>query len=500
MALNITHAYTSPVADGADPNKVKPSNWNATHVTSGTLESSNVTGNWPVSQLDNGTNASSATFWRGDGTWSPAGNAAGGLNTEVQYNSSGVISGDAGFTYNPTTDTATLVGGLIVPVVYGDTTATSPSLTFGNYPAANTIETHAGTASVVPVFRLKANSSAPTVGYGGSLEFAVQTSSSNYIVATEIRASIVSTSSGAEIFDTWFTGYNNGSPRAEMVLRGDGVLGLNYPTRNFQAGTLQINEDLDRAIHIGLAGSAAPGHNFPYINTRVTRDTNTETRTLMHDGDTVFLLDCLASTDFSWEGGGAMYWVVDGTPATNIMPTRFEIATNTGHPGYVQRFIIRPRSSSPNRPAVEFPFGVSSDITNVVVPYLGVLAAAEAPSSGFGASFTFNLINTGGLIMTGATIECVGTNFSSNNSAFDLVFKTLTGGSTIPAESIRLDSNQNVIIPPTTVALLGPSSIANGSRRTVTDSTATTFYTQIQGGGANVMPVFSDGSTSWRIG
>lgn len=43
------------------------------------------------------------------------------------------------------------------------------------------------------------------------------------------------------------------------------------------------------------------------------------------------------------------------------------------------------------------------------------------------------------------------------------------------------------------------ASVAQGSKRTVTDATATTFASIVAGGGSNVVPVYSDG-TNWRIG
>lgn len=53
-------------------------------------------------------------------------------------------------------------------------------------------------------------------------------------------------------------------------------------------------------------------------------------------------------------------------------------------------------------------------------------------------------------------------------------------------------------LTPTTVAGLGSASTA-GQRTFVTDANATTFHSVVAGGGANFVPVFSDG-TDWRIG
>lgn len=51
----------------------------------------------------------------------------------------------------------------------------------------------------------------------------------------------------------------------------------------------------------------------------------------------------------------------------------------------------------------------------------------------------------------------------------------------------------------TTVAALPTASENQGARRLVTDATATTFASTVAGGGANIVPVTSDG-TNWIIG
>jgi len=51
----------------------------------------------------------------------------------------------------------------------------------------------------------------------------------------------------------------------------------------------------------------------------------------------------------------------------------------------------------------------------------------------------------------------------------------------------------------TVAALVAAGTAGAGARAVVTDANATTFHAIVAGGGADVVPVFSDG-TNWRIG
>jgi len=98
VTLTITHTFVSGKPQGADPTRVYGPQWDAAHT---------VTGNLPASQLNNGTGASSLTFWRGDETWgTPTGTPA-GSNTQVQYNNAGLFAGISGATTDGTVLTLT---------------------------------------------------------------------------------------------------------------------------------------------------------------------------------------------------------------------------------------------------------------------------------------------------------------------------------------------------------------------------------------------------------
>jgi hypothetical protein len=75
-----------------------------------------LTGTIAIADISATGTPSATTFLRGDGVWAtPAGGGGGtpsGSNTQLQFNDSGAFGGDAGLTYNKTTDTLNVAGGV----------------------------------------------------------------------------------------------------------------------------------------------------------------------------------------------------------------------------------------------------------------------------------------------------------------------------------------------------------------------------------------------------
>ena len=71
------------------------------------------------------------------------------------------------------------------------------------------------------------------------------------------------------------------------------------------------------------------------------------------------------------------------------------------------------------------------------------------------------------------------------------------GNTTVPWNKVVANTART--IPSTVAALPAAGTAGAGTRAFVTDANATTFASVVASGGANLVPVYSDG-TNWRIG
>ncbi len=120
-------------------------------------------------------------------------------------------------------------------------------------------------------------------------------------------------------------------------------------------------------------------------------------------------------------------------------------------------------------------------------------------AAGVGGQLVFRgVYNSGGALTEAAAVQAQKSNSTSGEFGFDLTFHTrVNGGSN--TEKLRITTDGVLKQITFTVAALPAASVGAGSRAFVTDANATTFASIVAGGGANGVPVYSDG-TSWRIG
>ncbi len=145
---------------------------------------------------DNNTNNAPSGTTTDNAYWMyvPSTSIAAGTNTQVQFNDSGLLGGDSGFTYNKTTDTLNITN-----VVVGDGSVSQPSITNVDdlntgvfFPAADTVSVATGG---VDQFRFNSVGDAEVRG-SGRLGYAFDTGGSVLQITSRTTSVIVNNTSG----------------------------------------------------------------------------------------------------------------------------------------------------------------------------------------------------------------------------------------------------------------------------------------------------------------
>ena len=383
----------------------------------------------------------------------------GGSPTYVQFNDGGTLGGDSGLTFNKTTNTLTVGVSSADPgtaIIKGDinlddggtytttlqTITPTANRTVSVPDATGTLALVAGSSGQLLWNNAGANAGASTLTYDGS----ILTTSGRFINSYNATAS-----SPAKAFTgTWFTSGGTGTTtKPHVLIEPTGTTSTGWSTSGTGFGVNAASGFAGNLLDLQVNGSAK----FKVANNGAISIGSSVT---IGDGNNGIVINNTGSTS----SGTVYIGEYAGVPKVTV--------NSTGAIGF-----------SASSGTVDG--GNSTQDTLLARDAAGIFAQRRGANAQ-----TYRLYNT---YTDASNYERLSTTWTSN------VCYTKPENAGTGAARLYVP-----VTGSTTVASLPAASTAGiGARSFVTDATATTFLSTVAGGGANKVPVVSDG-TNWLIG
>ena len=328
------------------------------------------------------------------GSGGSSGGQAGGVTTTVQYNDSGILAGDSGFTFNSTTKSITLTGNVAGANLYASTSVVSPVLTsnvaVGTAPLTVTSTTRVANLNVS--YANVSDYSVTTTQTTGTFypTFVSANTSGNYILAS--NANLAFNAATGALSATLLTGTITTAFQPNITTVG--TLGALTVTANITSGNANL-------------GNAATANYFVGNGSYLTGISATTSTSLANGTSNVTIPTSSGNVNIS-SAGNANIAVITGTGANISGTLNASGNANVGNLGTGGRVIASILESNVVTGTAPLTVASTTRVTNLNVAYSNVtdfIAITAAAAGTYYPTFTTSTANANLALVTYNTIS-----------------------------------------------------------------------------------------------